>query len=297
MTEVSTSDVNTDNGSRLNKLYLWNLAAYVLNVVVTYAVGLGFLDLPSNGELSLKYQTLVTPVGWAFSIWGIIFTLQAIWILIPLFASQQRNTAWITAVGYNYVYVCLAQAAWTLTFTNELIALSCICMLLILLFLVRLVRKLLPLAGNYTFSQYTLRVAPFTIHMAWILAATFVNLNLFLVEQKVASVVQFYAAVTSLLVLFATALFFLWRNVDTVVPAVLAWPLLGIYVELGSPADSIVATFNATEIDFIRYAAISGASILAVDFVVRRVLTMFGGGASRQDAASPEEGTYLRAQE
>jgi benzodiazapine receptor len=295
MVEVNSSNDNTDNSSRLNKFNLWNLAAYVLNVAVTYGVGTGYLDLPSNGELSLKYQSLVTPVGWAFSIWGIIFTLEAIWVLIPLFASQQRDTAWITAVAYNYVYVCLAQVAWTLMFSYELIALSCICMLLILLFLGQAVRKLLPLAENYTLTQYTLRVAPFTIHMAWIMAATFVNLNVFLVEQKVASAVQFYAAITSLLVLFGAALFFLWRSVDTVVPAVLAWPLLGIYVELGSPADSIVTTFSATEIDFIRYAAVSGASIVVVDVVVRRILTMFGGGggASRHD----DEGTYLREQE
>ena len=278
MTEANPNEVNNrDNSSTSNKLYLWNLAAYVLNVAVTYIVGLGFLDLPSNGELSLKYQTLVTPVGWAFAIWGIIFTLQAIWIVIPLFASQQRHTAWITAVGYNYVYVCLAQAAWTLTFTNERIGLSCISMLLIFFFLIRLVRSLLPLAEHYTIRQYTLRVAPFTIHMAWILAATFVNLNVYLVEQKVVSVVQFYAAVTSLLLLFATALDFLWRRggTDTVVPAVLSWPLLGIYVELGSPADSIVTAFTATEIDFIRSAAASGAIIIVVGVVVRNFLTMF----------------------
>jgi hypothetical protein len=62
---MNTDDINTDNSSRPNKLYLWNLAAYVLNVAVIYILGFGFgyLDLPSNGELSSKYQTLVTPVG------------------------------------------------------------------------------------------------------------------------------------------------------------------------------------------------------------------------------------------
>jgi hypothetical protein len=108
MIEVNT----TSAASRLNKSNLCNLAAYVLNVAVTFGVGAaGYLGTPSNAELSLKYQTLVTPVGWAFSIWGIIFTLQAIWVLIPFFTSHQHNTAWVTAVEYNYLYVCLAQAA------------------------------------------------------------------------------------------------------------------------------------------------------------------------------------------
>jgi hypothetical protein len=109
------------------------------------------------------------------------------------------------------------------------------------------------------------------MHLAWIEAATFINLNVWLVAQDVGAVVQFYAAVTSLLVLFATALFFLWRRQgnDTVVPMVLTWALLGIYVELGTPADSIVETFRGTEIDFIRYAAASGAIIIVVDVVVK----------------------------
>jgi hypothetical protein len=310
--DVNASDVrtSTDNNHNSNnhndnnnKLYLWNLLAYILNVAVTYIVGLGFLNLPSNGELSLKYQTLVTPVGWAFAIWGVIFTLQGIWVLLPLFASQHQqqrhNTTWITAVGYNYVYVCLAQAAWTLTFTTEQIALSCVSMLLILWFLIRLVRQLLPLATQhqYTVRQYTLRVAPFTTHAAWILAATFINLNVLLVAHKVTAVVQLSAAVVSLLVLLKTAVYFLWRQEggDAVIPSVLTWALLGIYVELGSPADSIVATFTATEIDLIRYAAASGAIIIAVGVVVRTVRTV--AGASRQDATNTEEGSYLRAHE
>jgi hypothetical protein len=40
--------------------------AYALNTVATYGVA-GWWNLPSNVELSLKYQTLVTPVGWAFT--------------------------------------------------------------------------------------------------------------------------------------------------------------------------------------------------------------------------------------
>ena len=59
------------SASRLNCLNYTNIVAYVLNVVVTYGIGVGgILDLPTNDELSAKYQTLVTPIGWAFSIWG-----------------------------------------------------------------------------------------------------------------------------------------------------------------------------------------------------------------------------------
>jgi hypothetical protein len=165
--------------------------------------------------------------------------------------------------------------------------------------LTRLVGLLLPLAEQYTIRQYTLRVGPFTIHMAWISAADFV-------KRHYGSAAQFKIAVVSLILLFGFALACLWRaffarrlGSDTLVAAVLAWPLLGIYVELGSPADSIVTTFTPTEIDVIRYAAAAGAIIIVVGVVVRNVLTMFGtggnnggaaAGASQQDVANSEEG-------
>jgi hypothetical protein len=172
--------------------------------------------------------------------------------------------------------------------------------------LTRLVGLLLPLAEQYTIRQYTLRVGPFTIHMAWISAADFVNLNMYFVKRHYGSAAQFKIAVVSLILLFGFALACLWRaffarrlGSDTLVAAVLAWPLLGIYVELGSPADSIVTTFTPTEIDVIRYAAAAGAIIIVVGVVVRNVLTMFGSGgnnggaaagASQQDVANSEEG-------
>ena len=62
----------TSSASRLTNRNYLNIMAYVLNVVVTYGIGVGgIFDLPTNDELSAKYQTLVTPIGWAFAIWGV----------------------------------------------------------------------------------------------------------------------------------------------------------------------------------------------------------------------------------
>ena len=66
------SAVPTTSTSRLTCVNYFNILAYFVNVVITYGIGVaGILDLPTNDELSAKYQTLVTPVGWTFSIWGL----------------------------------------------------------------------------------------------------------------------------------------------------------------------------------------------------------------------------------
>ena len=62
----------SSNGCRLTCMNYVNILAFAINVVVTYGIGVGgILDLPTNDELSAKYQTLVTPIGWAFAIWGV----------------------------------------------------------------------------------------------------------------------------------------------------------------------------------------------------------------------------------
>ena len=60
-----------------------NVAFYVLNVVVTYLSMTGIFG-PTNSDLSQKYQTLVTPAGWAFSIWGAIFILEGIFVVVQV---------------------------------------------------------------------------------------------------------------------------------------------------------------------------------------------------------------------
>ena len=68
----STYSIQPTAPSKLVALNYLNIVAYIVNVVFTYGIGVGgFFNLPTNDELSEKYQTLVTPVGWAFAIWGL----------------------------------------------------------------------------------------------------------------------------------------------------------------------------------------------------------------------------------
>jgi tryptophan-rich sensory protein len=193
------------------------VSLYLVNVVVTYGVGVGgFLDLPSNSELSEKYQTIVTPIGWAFAIWGIIFISQGIWALLQLLVYTGRlpelYIETIRTVQCYYVLVVATQVAWTLLFANEWIIGSAIMMVCILWNLgvivfslarqdrinqqdedtditTRGVSSLALGAGKYLLLQF-----PFAIHFGWILAATIVNVKVVLVAQGLDSNILFDAS-------------------------------------------------------------------------------------------------------
>ena len=116
-----------------------NVVAFIINVVITFLVGNGIPGTQSNEVLSAKYQTLVTPVGWAFTIWAIIFGSQLVFTIVQTRPSFRGHRLVQDGVGYSYIGVCLAQATWGLVFGFELINLSVAFMLLILYFLVRIV--------------------------------------------------------------------------------------------------------------------------------------------------------------
>jgi hypothetical protein len=193
-----------------------NVVAYIVNLVTTYGVGtLGWFGAATNAELSEKYQTLITPVGWAFSIWAIIFLAQLVWSIVQLLPAF-RGDPLVAAVGWNYVLVCVAQIGWTISFSLEIIWLSLVCMLAILLFLVMIVRA----QGDSDFRGYMLLKFPFSIHTGWILAASFVNVSVLLVSLEVSAQIQYYVAMASLSIILVISGVFIF---DITILLVLAW--------------------------------------------------------------------------
>lgn len=284
-------------------LHLVNLVAYGLNTLITYGVGAaGWLDLPSNAVLSAKYQSLVTPAGWAFAIWGVIFVSQLVWTLWqqPILRRLDDDPTHILptsvkAVGLDYLYVCLAQMGWTVSFTTEHIGLSLIFMVMILAFLLLIVNNLRRV-GDQSGDSYFIYHFPFSIHAAWIMAATIVNLNVVLVWTEASAKAQFVVGAVSLLTLLGGLILRLLKyedKPDWTFPFVLMWALLGVYSELSAPKDSIVERFSSQEISMVRSGALGGVGVLGLTSLIKAYLSRQPVESS--SSSNTEEATYLRA--
>ena len=62
------------------RLRVANAATYILLIIVNAATQTGLLG-DDNATISARFPTLLTPAGWAFSIWGIIFLLQGLGVV------------------------------------------------------------------------------------------------------------------------------------------------------------------------------------------------------------------------
>jgi benzodiazapine receptor len=254
-TTTTSTSTPQQQQSKLQTVNYANVVAYVLNVGVTYGVGVSGL-FPTNSELSAKYQTLVTPAGYAFSIWGIIFISQLIWVICQLLARFRSKDLVVKGVGYYYVAVCVAQILWTVFFSAELIEASFGAMVSILIPLVIILVRISKIAiAEESIGLYWLLKFPFEVHAGWIMAATLVNANVVLVARNLEAGVQVWSAWISLGSLALSALYFTCQQ-RWVIPCVLAWASLAIAAELNNePRDSIVETFEAETIEHVKLAA------------------------------------------
>mmetsp|Transcript_26244 Transcript_26244/g.46281 ORF Transcript_26244/g.46281 Transcript_26244/m.46281 type:complete len:317 (+) Transcript_26244:161-1111(+) len=249
---VENNSNNSTTNTSLNKFNILNFLAYLVNVFITFAIGtFGLAGRPTNGELSAKYQTIVTPNGLAFSIWALIFILQAIWVLWQILLPQQRNAPAVYKVSWLYVGVCLAQCAWTIVFSYEIIWLSLVCMLTIAAFLVAAVYRLQTVPKRL--GGYLIWQLPLSLHCGWILAASVVNTNVVPVFYNATTTVQLVIAYASLAVLFLIELAWLLPYpVDFAVPCVFIWALGGVYLELQQPSTMILETFTESQVSNVQ---------------------------------------------
>lgn len=61
----------------------------MLTLGINYLGVAGFINNASQVEVSRQYQTLITPVGFAFSIWSLIYWL----LIISLFVMLMKHYA------------------------------------------------------------------------------------------------------------------------------------------------------------------------------------------------------------
>ena len=226
--------------SSLNALNYLNVAAYVINAAVVF--GIDYTGLPSNPQVSAQFPTLITPAGFAFAIWSIIFMSQAIYVIVQLLPPYRNTPLVQEGVGYNYVGACVAQATWAVLFAFEMIPLSAVAMVAILYFLARIVRNQHSIRtksdSEATYEpvqsgvlDFWFLVFPFAIHGAWIVVAAFVNISIVLVFYGASANLQFGLAIVSLILLvlagaeallktdepnYTAAVVFAWALVSTI---------------------------------------------------------------------------------
>ncbi|WP_201983644.1 hypothetical protein [Hymenobacter rubidus] len=213
------------------------------------------------GQVSAKYPTLLTPAGYAFGIWGIIFLTLAMYAFWQLLPAQQEQTV-ADAVAKPLTLASIATGAWVVLFAYELILPSLGVMLLILGCLIaaygRVRRRIFAEAAP------ALVGVPFSLYLGWISVAAVINITIALRQLGWVPAEGASVTLTLVLILAVVALALIMSRVfrDMVFPLAVAWALVAVWVA------------RLSTVPELGWAALAGATAAAIGGVM---LSRLGG--------------------
>jgi hypothetical protein len=157
-------------------LLVLNTMTFLVTVYVNYLFGSGAGGRKSVGEISNQFDTLITPAGYAFSIWGLIYLLLFGFIVyqwISYFKKQFEKS-----IDPTFLWLGLSNllnALWIVVWTAEQLLLSVLVIFGLLATLLKIILSLqIGLRPNKPSQFISL---PIGIYTGWIIVASVVNLS------------------------------------------------------------------------------------------------------------------------
>ncbi len=164
---MSTSDQSS-------MLRVANIVAFVVVVVVNILANLLPLNGRTTASVSDSYPTLITPAGYVFSIWGIIYALLLIFTVFQVLPAQ-KSKPFLRQIGYFFLLSSLANAVWLFMWHYGHIALSILPMFVLLASLILIYLRLQIGRSAVPLSERLCVHVPFSVYLGWITVAPIAN--------------------------------------------------------------------------------------------------------------------------
>lgn len=147
------------------------VTALVLVLIVNWLANWLPIGGLGTGEVSALYESLFTPAGFTFAIWGVIYTgllIYAIYQALP----GQSGSIMLRDVGRLFIVNSLLNCVWLVAWHMQFLGTSLLIMLAILISLILTYRRL---QQSDTVSAVV--SLPFSIYLAWICVASLANVS------------------------------------------------------------------------------------------------------------------------
>ncbi|MBL8994986.1 MAG: tryptophan-rich sensory protein, partial [Spirochaetia bacterium] len=166
-----------------NMIYaLLNALAVAATIAINGLANALPLNGQNTGEISNRYPLLITPAGWAFSIWGLIYLLQIGFAVYGFLPSIRTNAAFQKLSPF-FLLSAAANISWIFFWHYQKFPLSLVAMLVILGSLIAVYLILNVGKVQRELADRLLLEAPFRVYLGWITVASIVNVSLLLFQS------------------------------------------------------------------------------------------------------------------
>jgi benzodiazapine receptor len=221
-----------------------NILAFALTVVVnSLAGGTTLLGGKLTADISDANPTLVTPAGYVFSIWGIIYVLLGIFVVYQALPSQAGKD-FHDRVGWLFVLSSLLNIVWLFLWQYEYLSLSVVVMFLLLASLIAIYLRLGIGKSKVALREKLAVHVPFSVYLGWITIATIADVSVTLVSVNwdgFGISQETWAALVVVIALLIALLVVATRK-DVAYGLVIIWALLGIAVKQSGNQNIVMLT-------------------------------------------------------
>lgn len=240
-----------------------NLIGVIAVVFFNYYINSNGVNGNTMASLSAKYNSLFTPAGYAFSIWGVIFLAilaQAIFLVARAFRPEKDQNP-ISQIGLGIFIANMLNIAWLLAWLHEYTGISVAIMILLLITLLSVVVRTNMERWDAPLKIIVFIWWPICLYSGWIAVATIANISALLAKMGWTGGIPettwaaIMIAVATLLGLFITykrnmrefAMVIVWALVAIAVRHWEAYPILKYTALVGSAILIIATAYHASQ--------------------------------------------------
>jgi len=236
-------------------LLLSNTLSLIFALVLNGLAGSGAFNGKSVGDISAKYDTLIAPAGYAFSIWGLIYLLLLLFVAYQWFDwFKNKNDTALKQTGLWLTIGNIVNGLWIVAWINEYMGISVFLIFLLLVSLIMLIYKLRLEIWDAPLRTIVFVWWPICIYLGWIVVASVANVAAYLVSLNWQGGFMSPLTWTIIMITIATIIYLLLIFTRNMREAALVgiWAFIAIAVRQWSVYNEIVIT------------AIAGAVILFI---------------------------------
>jgi benzodiazapine receptor len=230
-----------------------NIFAFFFMVLVNGLAGSTTLIGGKNtAAISDANLTLITPAGYVFSIWGIIYVLLGIFVIFQALP-KEKDKEYPSKIGWLFVLSCILNIIWLFLWQFEYLVFSVIVMFLLLAILILIYLKLDIGKSEVGLSEKLTIHLPFSTYLGWITIASIANVSVTLVSLEwdgFGTSSELWAALVLIIALLITILVLVTRK-DIAYGLVIIWAFLGIAIRQSANQNIVILTQASAIIVFI----------------------------------------------
>ena len=170
------------SGNYSSLLRFSNILAFALTILVNALAGsTTLIGGQVTADISDANFTLITPAGYVFSIWGVIYVLLGIFVIFQALPSQ-KNQDYQNKIGWLFIVSSVLNIVWIFLWQFEYLIFSVFIMFMLLATLIAIYLRLDIGKSSVDLREKVAVHLPFSTYLGWITIASIANVATTLVS-------------------------------------------------------------------------------------------------------------------